>query len=243
MTEKMLYILGVPTEGDKIKSDDQNTQLETEVATYVGAIEGKSVDSNITVKDPTETWFAELGQIYNNGIIKQNDNLIDFYNEEQLKENTFLLRMGYTDNLAKNIEIIFFDSDGKKIDPVVIEVNENTIVIPKELTINPKTIKVLIEDLTGIKIKDSEKNDIQLKNATDKTGNPFPLNDSPVGLKNSGPIVNLNSGRKQLNPYPILGKGGSSHKTRKGKRNNTKNNKKGGSKTKRKSSRKRVNKK
>jgi len=242
----MLYILGVTKDSASIKSENKNTQLETVVDTYVGAIEGKSVDSNITVKDPTETWFTVLGEIYNKGIQK-NNNLINFYNEEQLKENTFLLRMEYTDqNLANNIEIIFFDTKGVKIDELVkIDIENNTIVVPKKMNMTPTKIRDLIELLTTIKIEDSEKDDTtKVTNMKDKKGNIIPLSDAATaGIRNTKPRVNVNSAQNQINPYPILGKGGSSHKTRKGKRNNTKNNKKGGSKTKRKASLKRGNKK
>ena len=243
MSEKMLYILGVATDSASIKSDDKNTQLNTLVETYVGAIEGKSVDSNITVKDPTETWFAELENVYNNGI-KKDENLIDFYNGDQLKENTFLLRMEYNSsvNSAENIKIIFFDSDGKKLDPVVIEVQDNTIVIPKKMNITPTKIRDLIELLTTIKIEGSKNDTIQLKSATDARGNTLPLDIVPSAYSNKMnntpvlPVIPKDASKLKI-------EGGSSHKTRKGKRNNTKNNKKGGSKTKRKSSKKRVNKK
>ncbi len=244
MSEKMLYILGVPTEDDKtIRDNDKYKRLGTSVETYVGVHSTKMVSNIINVTDDMQsTWLNALTEIYNNGI-KYNDLLTHFYAKTDsnlaLKTNTFLLRMIYSGDVesqiysAENIEIIFFDSEGKQLELVKINIVDNQIaddvIVPIELPVTSKTIKALIEELTGIDIKDSEKVDAKL-----------------VGTTRMGATIPQGSPNyvKPLNKLKVVGsEGGSSHKTRKGKRNNTKNNKKGGSKTKRKSSKKRVNKK
>jgi hypothetical protein len=241
MTDSVLYILGVPTVDDKkINSENKDTQLETEVATYVGVHSNKIVSNNITATDTTpSTWFKALTDVYDG-----NQTVIDIFFSDFLedlntapKKDLFLLRMMYsedTKNISEDkIEIIFFKEDGSKIVPIIVN---DEPVIPESKS---KTIKVLIKDLTGIEIKDSV-NDSAKMLSIDRNASVTPSGPAPSDLQNSRKSV-----KTQMNPYKVLGKdqGGSSHKTRKGKRNNTKNNKKGGSKTKRKSSKKRVNKK
>ena len=246
MSEKMLYILGVATEGDKIKSENKNTQLETLVETYVGVHSTEIVSGNITVDDKTQyTWFNALNDVYDGNKIVQNLLLIDFLEDfnTKPKEDLFLLRMMYsegTKNISEDkIEIIFFNEDGSKKVPDIVN---DEPVIPESKS---KTIKVLIKNLTGIEIEDSVKDsDINLTNMKD--ANNLLSNSATVGIQNTNPRFTVKSNR---NPNTLLtpvrsnnASGGSSHKTRKGKQKIAKNNKKGGSKTKRKSSKKRVNK-
>lgn len=231
MAEKMLYILGVAD--DNIKNSDKNTQLNSIVATYVGVNESNIVASNEILSRERSNWFDLLSEdsIQLNNV----DKLTPFFNEEQnLKPNTFLLKMKYNVQdeesakfSAENINIMFFNTDGSESDKSVNIVIDDNKISSAEAELVPKSIRVLIEDVTGIVIKPSESNKLEdLDVMTNVQGQP-PNN------------------KVTLPPIKL---GGSSHKTRKHVKSSSsskkaKNNKKGGSKTKRKASLKRGNKK